>query len=179
MGDNVKKKGNRLLVVLVSVMSVVTLSVLGVLGVVLYKGYASESDSVNVNTNFSHIVVDDESYYDKVKEYLDAYVSYAEKVYPVILKGNMTDADKEVSLKYTNEFILYSQEFSASPVTYEDDLLDDNFFDFKMSAQNFADYAKSYLYKDEKVYINFMKNSFKDTQIHVDTIAEIENKYYK
>lgn len=177
--DKKNKSNNKLLVVLVSVMSIVTLSVLGVLGVVLYKGYASESDVGNVNTDLSPIVVDDKSYYDKTKEYLEAYVSYVENVYPVILKGNMTDEDKAIALKHTNEFILYSQEFNATPITYEDELLDDNFFDFKISAQNVADYAKSYLYKGEKVYIDFMKNNFKDTQIHIDTIVQIEKKYYK
>lgn len=179
MEDNVKKKGNnKLLVALVSVMSIV---MVGVLGVILYKGYASESvDSSIFGESF-----DDSydgynySYYNDVTEYLNTYVAYVEKVYPVVLKGNMTDVYKEDVIYRTNEFMMYSQSFTATPITAEDDLLYDNFFDFKLSAENFADYVKSYVFKEEKVYLDFMKNSFKDTEINIDTIAQIEKTYYK
>ena len=194
MGDNVKKKGNnRLLVVLVSVMSVVTLSVLGVLGVVLYKGYASENadnkSTLNTITKVDDntvLVVNDEgkdqlvdtSYYAQTEEYFTQLRAFNKATFSAIQQNGLTDQNKQQVIDSINDFLIFSKGFKVFPETDEDYIFHDEFTSLKYDAEMMAEYGLNYVINEEKVHRSLHGDYFKDVKVHLNTLSEIEKRYY-
>lgn len=178
--NNKVNKSNKLLVVLVSIMSVVTLATLSALGFVFYKGYAEKNTNQTIiDSDESTLAIEElYTYYFATSEYVEKYGNYATAVYPIVKSSYISDEDKTKVANLTNDFIFYSQSFSAQPVTHQDYLFEEHFSKLQMSAEQFADYIKEYLYKEETVYLTFIKNSFSDTRIHLDTMNEFRKQNY-
>lgn len=153
----------------------------GLLGLSLFV-VGCGSENVNSSDMDSEVVTESNENTESMYKYNTAtyafdYTEFANSVYnPIMANENY---DKEDLINRTNAFLLYTQEIDFKPVTDADYMLKEHFDDFVFDAKSVAEYSLDYLYKGDSVYKDFMKNSYSNAIIKMDTIVELEKKYYQ
>ncbi|MCM3387345.1 hypothetical protein M3649_04250 [Ureibacillus chungkukjangi] len=138
--------------------------------------YTATEETTTVSSD-TIINTDGESdYYKEVKIFNDKLISFMNTTQPTIKSGNVVNKDELV--KVTNQYILYLDGFNPSPITISDEEFDPHMKDLEYDARQLADYTLQYLVKEENVYKDLAEDSMDNINIHLSTLAEIENKYY-
>ena len=172
---NVQKKKSKLIITLITVIGVTCLGIL----IFSYDSYASFFKTSDKASSAENAGINDEFYYyDEVTSYVNTYVNYITAIYPTVMNGDVNHSNEESILKATNDFLLFSQSFSAEPSNETDELFRDHFRKLQTDAEGIANYIKDYLFKEEDVYLKFIKNNYKNTQIHLDTMNEFRKLHY-
>jgi len=181
---NVKKKKNKLIIVLISLVSVACLGI----GVIVYNDYAIANSD---NTVLSEAVLKskdgsvesdikfEDAYFILLKSYIEKMMEFNRSTYKTIHDKNVTESNKEDLISKTISFLTYSQSFDITPITERDKIMHENFIDMKYDAEKMAEYALQYIYKKENVYYSLHQDHFDNLRIHMGTMGDIEKKYYK
>ena len=175
---NIKKK-NKLLIVLISIVSVACLGI----AVIIYNGFVGkennelvEASSFLTEENNSNNDLIDSFYYEDLKVYAENWIYFVNNVVTNIQKGNVSNEEELVSI--SNDFLLFSQSFNPQPNTENDETVHEHFMDLKYDAEKVVEYGLQYITKKDKVYQTMQKDSFDNTNIHLDTLSRLEEKYY-
>ncbi|RKJ62047.1 hypothetical protein D7X33_26585 [Butyricicoccus sp. 1XD8-22] len=138
---------------------------------ILFGGYEDvtlKDESVKNNQE----AVED-NYYQETRLFNQEVVKFLNTTRPIVTNEDLTDAEREILISITNDFILYLDDFKLTPITDEELNYNEQLNSLIYDLEKYADYSLKYLEKEDGDNKYFVKNHFEKIQQHLMSLSKI------